>query len=171
MSNLCCLPGRAGGSPGHARRPNVVILMAAWENYTDDWGPPSVYGSALISRIQELKAFGVPDVIVVGPAPVWRPELPSLVYATWKVTGEIPSRLLTDQSKGDRIEAQIEAAATSLGARYFSMRRALCDASGCAVHAPDNAGELTSWDYGHLTTAGAIMVSEALAQQYSQLHP
>jgi peptidoglycan/LPS O-acetylase OafA/YrhL len=152
-------------------RPGIVILMAAWENYADDWSRGSVYGSALINRIKELKAMDVPEVIVVGPAPVWKPELPSLVYANWRVTGEIPARLLVDQSNGDRIEKQMEAITTPFGARYFSMRKALCDASGCAVHAPDNAGELTSWDYGHLTTWGAMMVSKALAQQDSQLNP
>jgi hypothetical protein len=34
----------------------------------------------------------------------------------------------------------------------------LCNSDGCLTHTPQSRAELLSWDYGHLTNAGAKLL-------------
>jgi hypothetical protein len=58
-----------------------------------------------------------------------------------------------------KVERQIKAIAESSGAAFISLTDLLCDAGGCLVHVPGEPGDLFSWDYGHLTTAGAEYIA------------
>ena len=53
------------------------------------------------------------------------------------------------------IEAQGEAT-------YVSAIDAFCDASGCLTRTTNDPASLPTWDYGHLTTAGAHLLAERI---------
>jgi lysophospholipase L1-like esterase len=46
--------------------------------------------------------------------------------------------------------------------RFISAFDALCNEDGCLTHTPKSKAELLSWDYGHLTTAGAGFIAALL---------
>jgi peptidoglycan/LPS O-acetylase OafA/YrhL len=138
------------------KRPQTVILFTAWVNYSEDWGPPTPYGMALREALVALKPLKVPNLIVLGPGPNWGEiGLPSLAYEAWERTGQIPVRLDGLKHSTTKVESQIKAIAESSGVAFISLTDLLCDVSGCLVHVPGKPGDLFSWDYGHLTTAGA----------------
>jgi len=143
------------------KRPQTVILFAAWVNYSEDWGPTSAYGMVLKNALAALKPLKVPNLIVVGPSPFWgTPGLPALAYERWERTGQIPLRM--DGGLGHstaKVEGQIKAITESSGAAFFSLTDLLCDVGGCLVHVPGKPGDLFSWDYGHLTTVGAEYIA------------
>ena len=45
---------------------------------------------------------------------------------------------------------------------YFSVIDALCNERGCLTYVPGADGDFTTWDYGHLTTPGAVFVAKAM---------
>jgi SGNH domain-containing protein len=160
-SEKCNRGNAAARDAIETKRPHTVILFMAWVNYSEDWGPASPYGMALKNALAALKPLKIPNLIVLGPAPFWGgPGLPTLAYERWERTGQIPLRL--DGGLGHstvKVERQIKAIAESSGAAFISLTDLLCDAGGCLVHVPGELGDLLSWDYGHLTTAGAEYIA------------
>ena len=48
--------------------------------------------------------------------------------------------------------------------RYVSLIDCFCTSDGCLTRVPPS-GELTTWDYGHLTTPGAEVVARYLLEK------
>jgi peptidoglycan/LPS O-acetylase OafA/YrhL len=147
-------------------KPRTVVLFGYW-------GPPSYWasGSGFFVRVratlEQLRAAGVPNVVLVGAAPRWKAALPTLVYEDWKRQPEprtIPDRLAVgfDAANVLEVDARQRALAQELGAKFVSLAHMLCDARGCLIHPPDAPGKLLTWDYGHLTTEGATFVAERM---------
>jgi hypothetical protein len=59
-------------------RPKKVILFAAWTIYRG-YGSGDMQNSGLATTLRNLRQF-VDDVVVLGPAPIWSPDLPTEVY-------------------------------------------------------------------------------------------
>ena len=77
-------------------RPQTVILFAAWTHYQVDWQRPSASKAALAATIAGLQKAGVGNIVVIGPAPVWKGGLPKLMYQAWtqaRPFHAIPERL------------------------------------------------------------------------------
>lgn len=148
------------------RHPRTVIIFDAWENYSTDWTTNGVYGAALQATLGRLRELKIPDLIVIGPNPYWsRPGLPPTVYAAWERTGQIPSRIVPPQRSTEKVEMEVKAIAESSAATFLSMRDLLCNAQGCLVHVPGKPGELTFWDYGHLTMEGAEYIASNILNE------
>lgn len=58
----------------------------------------------------------------------------------------------------------IGAVARSHGVGYFSLVHEVCNAEGCLTRVPGST-DLFSWDYGHLTTAGAAFYAKRLSDR------
>lgn len=146
--------------------PRTVMLFGAWQNYPDDWKIGSAYAAMLRASIEKVRAAGVADIIVVGPAPRFDPSLPSQLLQDWLLhrSGALPDRLRTDRSTTSTIEAGIAQVARSTGARFISLLDLLCNDQGCLTKIPDSADDLVTWDYGHFTTRGATFVARAIQQ-------
>lgn len=146
-------------------KPKRVILFAAWLNYTAEgrlderW----VFAGDLRRTLRELRAAGVPDIVLVGPFPAFPGHLPAVMYAEWLKRGQIVDRLEPAARQFDQTDAFLGAMAREEGARFVSLYAALCDASGCLTHAPSAPNDLLAWDNSHLTTVGARYVAERLA--------
>ena len=143
--------------------PRVVILFAAWVNYGEDWTPNNRYSIALIRSIRALKAAGVAEVIVVGPAPVWGPHLPIAVYNYWSAHQSLPDRLMPAKREYQlTIDKAMRSIVESEGARFLSVSDAVCNEDGCLTHTYRSRSDMISWDNGHFTTSGAQFVTDVL---------
>ena len=105
---------------------------------------------------KQLRQMGVRQVLVIGPTPHWRRDLPKMItYWLWK---ETPRRttlgLEPEVMQRDRA---LKTASQSLTAyRYISMIDDFCNQQGCLVYlGTDRKLGLTTWDYGHLTPAAS----------------
>jgi peptidoglycan/LPS O-acetylase OafA/YrhL len=147
-------------------KPNLVILFASWPIYLHaDHG--SFPGLKSLSEITDaLAAAGVKKIIVVGPAPRWADALPLIMYREWE-------NQLPPPHRQDRLKTNLEREAFAIDAAmrahewnkrviYFSMIDALCNERGCLTYVPGADSDFTTWDYGHLTTPGAVFVVKAM---------
>lgn len=145
--------------------PTTVVMFAVWSNYQKDWLTESVARQGLLDSIRKLKTLGVKNIVVLGPAPKWNDALPKLVYNAWKDSfpREIPERLATGMMPEVReVDKQLEEMLRSEQVVYESVLQITCGEDGCLTHVPGRPRELLTWDYGHLTTEGAVFVSQHL---------
>ena len=148
-----------------ALRPDVVILFAAWGQHSSSWRPADPATIALQRTVHTLHDLGVTRIVLVGPAPQWEQTLPRImINASWRdPRRELPRRTthgLNPMIEG--IDRAMEGSLSGSGAVYASAWRELCTGDGCLTHVDDRPDGLTSWDYGHLTTAGATYLAHRL---------
>jgi hypothetical protein len=120
----------------------------------------------LRDTIEKIKAAGIANILVIGPAPRFDPSLPSRLLQEWLLhrSSTLPARLPTDLATTSSIEDGIERVARSSGARYISLLKLFCNDHGCLTKVPHSASDLLTWDYGHLTTKGAILAARAIRE-------
>ena len=146
--------------------PTTVVMFAVWNHYQDNWLVESTAQNGLLESIHRLKKLGVENIIVLGPAPSWKEALPKLVYRAWRdnFPQKIPERLAKGiNTHAQEADKQIELFLRSEQIRYVSVYRLFCREDGCLTHTPGRPNELFSWDYGHLTTEGAVFVTKQLS--------
>ena len=61
-----------------------------------------------------------------------------------------------------RKNTALRAAVEASGGAYVSLMDILCNAEGCLASVPGLPGTLLTWDYGHLTTAGAELIARRM---------
>lgn len=151
--------------------PQTVVLFGAWQNYPNDWKTGSAYAAMLEETIATIKAAGVAEIFVLGPAPRFDPSLPSRLLQSWLQhrSDMLPGRLQIDLSKTLAIEDGIERIARENGTRYISLIRLFCNNEGCLTKIPGSTSDLVTWDYGHLTTNGAILAAHAIQKMDTAL--
>lgn len=149
-------------------RPKTVVMFAVWGSYQENWNKNSLISQGLLHTIRELKSSGVKEIIVLGPAPKWNAALPKLIYENWQYSypfHRIADRLSTGIDHSAVIaDKQLAVLLRPEPVRYSSLMDFLCTKNGCLTHVPNHPTELLTWDYGHLTTQGAILVSQHLAK-------
>jgi len=103
----------------------------------------------------------------VGPAPQWTPILPRNLLNIYQrdPLHRVPERT-TSGLLGTVVPADMELEKL-LGSRqdvtYVSAFRMFCNEDGCLTRVNEDPEGITTWDYGHLTTAGAEYLSRRLA--------
>jgi peptidoglycan/LPS O-acetylase OafA/YrhL len=142
--------------------PDTVVLFARWNHRSP---PPAQVTARLAVTLDKLRNAGARHVVVVGPAPEWRPSLPRVLVELAKEhpRSQPPRRtsngLLTSAAMLDR--RMQEMVAGRHGVSYFSPYQALCNDDGCTTWI-GNPDDLLTFDYGHFTTAGATRVARDL---------
>ena len=155
-----------------ALKPDIVILFSRWSKHLSE-DPQDVRFQELRATLAKLRDWGVPRVVVMGPAPNWQNELPLDLArkAIYRDSDIIPARttwMLVPEVRA--IDRLLERQVRDLpGVTYFSTYDALCDDSGCLTTVDGKADGLTTFDYGHLTTQGATYVAQRLVQNI--VHP
>ena len=145
--------------------PTTVVMFAVWQRYSKDWISESAQQEGLLESIRKLKKIGVENVVVLGPPPTWKDALPKLVYKAWKDSfpRRIPERLSNGiEPQAQIVDKQFEGMLGSQPIRYVSVLQLTCREDGCLTHVPGRSSELLTWDYGHLTTEGAMFLSQHL---------
>jgi peptidoglycan/LPS O-acetylase OafA/YrhL len=147
-------------------RPAVVVLFAYWQYYAREWTPDSRSAQRLMATVTTLTDRGVPKVVVVGPSPKWTKDLPKLLFEASVRDAplyRVPRRLRVGLDPGyASFESSFRQSLAGRPIAYVSIHDAMCDAQGCLTTVSDGPAGVVSWDYGHLTTAGAAYVAERL---------
>ncbi|WP_422777206.1 acyltransferase family protein [Pseudomonas mediterranea] len=145
--------------------PSTVILFGAWGRYGVDWLPGSEARKKLLHTIEAISDAGVNNIIVLGPSPEWTLPLPKLVFNNWRgdFSHRIPRKMLVGLNPATKtIDNQFRDFIPQSKASLIPVYDALCDSSGCITYTGDTPSNLTSWDYGHLTTEGAKVVAKKI---------
>jgi hypothetical protein len=118
----------------------------------------------LSTTIKEIKAANITNIVVIGPAPRFEPSLPSMLLQNWSNAhwSSIPNRLKIDRRVTDSVEGEIKRISLSEGAQFFSLLDLFCNVDGCLTKTSNSRSRLLTWDYGHLTTDGAVIVAQAI---------
>ncbi len=171
---LACRDGNADAL-GLIQRlhPEMVILFSAWQNYPTNWSVESEYGSKLAATIDRLKTAGKPNILVIGPAPKFDPSLPSMLLRDWSLAhwSSVPARLQIDRGVTEVIDHNLRRLSEIEEVHFFSLLNLLCNDQGCLTKLPNSTSRLLTWDYGHFTTDGAIIVAKALASRINGPSP
>ncbi len=148
--------------------PEKVLLFAVWSHYTDNWARDQKRdpGYRLQETIAELKKQGVGEVLVLGPSPLWKHTLPSLLFeAAMKDPPfyRIPKQMSygLDSLIVD-VDRDLKILLADQPVVYFSLQGSLCKEGKCRTQVGDDPDTVLAWDYGHFTRAGAEYVAALL---------
>jgi peptidoglycan/LPS O-acetylase OafA/YrhL len=137
--------------------PKYVVLAANWPVYKwEDLG----------RTIRAIKETGAARVIVIGPVPQWTAGLPQQLcnFAIHHPYTPIPTRLNSGLwPEPLRIDPLLRAVAEQSGAEYVSACAILGSKEGYLIRLGDTGDSLTTFDYGHLTVAGATYLVSHLS--------
>ncbi len=147
--------------------PRRVVVASAWQEHGARWTRDAAPGSDLLAVLVQLRAGGVQEIVVVGPAPQWIDELPNLIVRGYvndplhRVPRRLSMSLVIPEVRA------VDAALASLtagvaGVRYVSILDVVCTRDGCLAFASDAPDSFFSWDRAHLTTVGATFVARRL---------
>jgi hypothetical protein len=140
-------------------RPDTVLLAADWNRYDL---------RTLDETVVLLRRFGIRRIVLLGSVPRWRRILPQLLltYCTRDIFHRIPERttfgLLNANSD---VERALNEQANGLDVAYVSARDALCNQDGCLTRVGDDAANLTTLDFAHLTEAGSWFLVNQISTQ------
>ena len=147
-------------------KPEVLVVFAAWNRYQGQT-PGSFPIAEFHMTLDKLRELGIPKLVVVGPAPQWKSDLPNAMvrYAWNNDVNAIPSRTYQgfETSAQSANQQMLSSFGAIPGVAYFSVLSALCDVTGCITTLTGDASGLTTWDYGHLSTPAARFVAGKLA--------
>lgn len=131
-------------------KPGVVVLAQVNRHDAKNW-------SRLASTLQSL---GVRRVLVVGPQPAWKPELPALVARNhWLDSSEYIDDGIHRETLA--MDASLRQLIGRLGkAEYVSMTGILCRGSACRAFLPGRR-DLMVVDSGHLSPQGSVFVARS----------
>ncbi|MET0229763.1 MAG: acyltransferase family protein [Rhodanobacteraceae bacterium] len=144
-------------------QPSAVVMFAAWTHYRIDWREPSVAKASLLATIDALRLAGVPKILVVGPAPVWKGGLPKLALKAWldaRPFHEVPTYLATGLDPAVAVaDADLRSALEAYGVEYFSITGLFCNDRGCLTHTDAGPTHFVIFDAAHLTTDGSTLIA------------
>jgi lysophospholipase L1-like esterase len=148
------------------QRPAQILLFGYWDFYARNGREAPAVRTALERTIAALRAIGIQDILVMGPAPRWREGLPRRVYRQWAADfplRKVPERLASGfDLETFELDAALRPSVEAIGGTYVSVLDILCNADGCLSAVPGSPSTLLAWDYGHLTTAGAELIARRL---------
>ncbi len=135
--------------------PNRIILAGNWILY--DWQQVS-------RTVDTLKSMGIKRIDLVGPAPMWKKNLSSILIETaWKneAHGHVMPNQLSQGLKPRlrRTDREMKDYAHRAGINFISIYDMLCEAGGCLAFVDEpHADKLIAWDNGHFTVPGSNYV-------------
>lgn len=133
-------------------RPAVVILAQKGGHEETDWA----------RMTERLVGLGVERVIVIGPAPRWRPSLPEVVATQyWGTDFRRVSYGLQNDSAADAHLQSVLANVPHL--TYISLLKRLCNDEGCVAVVPGSpSNDLMAFDFSHLSLKGSEFVADTV---------
>lgn len=143
--------------------PSTAVLFAVWTDYDEDWASTSATAGAVGETLDALFAAGDSNIVVLGPAPKWHPDLPTVIYDDWYLQQpprHVPQRLASGWSPTLRTGRPGHAGDRSIPSPHVCVvARLAVQRRGSSHSFPGDTGRLLTWDYGHLTTDGAVLVA------------
>ncbi len=155
-----------------AIKPDIVILSGYWDYQgflMRRRGFDPTYATKLMQTIQDLKAAGVPRVVVIGSAPNWKEDLPKLLIGAVRsnMSAPVPQRL-SRRLLSPHDDLLLKVTAEQAGAEFVSIFDYLCDASSCLATTGQGWQDVTTSDSGHFTVRGSTLVVEDIWERISR---
>lgn len=137
-------------------KPRAVLLHSNWLLYNDQNIPVSL--RATIDFIKDRS----PDteIFVLGGVPQYAPTLPT--YMLNKRASLVEDlRIASPSNEGVYlVDSQLKKLSLEAGVRYFSSLDSFCGGGKCLVTSRYDGDVMPmAWDYGHLTSAGSVYLS------------
>jgi hypothetical protein len=137
-------------------KPDTLILFAVWNRYGQFGKWDETPAKQLDRTLSELKALGIPQIIVIGPPPQWKKDLPRAIVEFSKQDvplHRVPQRMnfesdIAARRVGDSLEKLFQ---SRKDVEFISAWKAFCDANGCLTRLNEEADGITTVDYGHLS--------------------
>jgi peptidoglycan/LPS O-acetylase OafA/YrhL len=134
-------------------RPRLVLLARREDHDKVDW-------ERMARRIRQA---GAGRVVLIGPAPQWRWQLPRIVVRYhWPEIPDyvgrdlVPGIMATDREMERRLHASPDIA-------YISLVAPLCTEAGCRARVPGpGPARLMASDYGHFSPWGSLYVARTI---------
>ena len=138
-------------------RPALVVLAQKRGHAATDW----------VDFATRIRGLGAGHVMVVGPAPQWRPTLPVVFARNYLASPRVYVSEGLDPDVFAQDQQLSAALAGSPGLTYVSLVSRLCRQDACAATVPDGGPmDLMSFDFGHLTPQGSIYVGREVFEPY-----
>jgi len=149
-------------------RPAIVLItwMVNGQNSIQDKSQAAGEVAKTVALIKQKSP--VTRVVVVGPVPHWYPTLKDVIvrFSTEKDGAIMPAvstyGLQEDPGLWDTFLSDYFARA---GIEYISPLKYLCDARGCLDRTGDDATDLITMDWGHLTNHGSEVLWERMSKE------
>jgi len=137
-------------------KPNLVVIYKAWH--------PS-YFAQIAPTVEILKKEKI-QVLIVGPTPRWKDDLPKVVYRYWKEHKELPPAYFGESLESDiqKMDVDLRKVANQNHVLYYSAYDRLCNADGCLTRVPDTDNALVTLDEDHITPAAGRYIVKGLNQ-------
>lgn len=143
-------------------QPSQIFLYANWDAYGDQ--KPSVNLSRTINAIRSVSP--ITRITLVGGTPQFKPSLPTLMFLNNKnlTLNETLTTYLYDSLS--YMDSQFLEFSGKNRIEFFSPLKAFCKESLCNVTATfDGKIMPIIWDYGHLTSAGALFLAQQIEKK------
>ena len=140
-------------------KPEQIFLHANWHAYKI-----AQTNLGLIKTIESIKKSSPNSrIIILGSAPQWEPSLPIYMIRQKAFLDEEKYLTMPSFERLLKVDAELKNLAQENGLEFISIIENMCLENKClAVINYDKKFELTSWDDGHLTQAGAIFLVKKL---------
>lgn len=162
-NNKCDIMRRRALEAIRAIKPEVVILASRW-TFDRHAATLDVIGPT----ISQLKAAGIPRVVVVGPVPMWQPSLARVLAADMKKDrlGSVPDTTATGfDQMAFIVDREMKLATTRAGGEFISALDIMCVEQGkCRVWIDAAKTELTTYDSGHLALRYSAWFAEKISE-------
>ncbi len=137
-------------------KPNLVVIYKAWH--------PS-YFQQIAPTVEILKKENI-QVLIIGPTPRWKDDLPKVVYRYWKKHKELPPAYYGESLELDisQMDKELRKVAEQNHILYYSAYDRFCNANGCLNRIPNTDNALTTLDEDHITPAAGRYLVEGLNQ-------
>jgi hypothetical protein len=140
-------------------RPDIVVLAALWGQY------PHV--ERIDQYLLALQRIGIRRVVVVGPVPVWRGTLQSVMYQAYKTDPmhRVPERIFDPEEATRELDGRLREITSGLGVDYISAYDALCSAGNCLVRVGNTHKDIIQVDGSHLSAVGSWFLISRIADR------
>jgi peptidoglycan/LPS O-acetylase OafA/YrhL len=137
-------------------KPEFVLLHANWQEINVHRSHINDLADLEVT-ISSLKKIGIAHIVLLGPVPAWKEDLPRIIFSYYrKEHRKPPLRLpMQDADAARRLDAAMHKLAAAQGIRYISSLDILCNPDGCLTRTAADSVDIMTMDTGHLTPAGA----------------
>jgi peptidoglycan/LPS O-acetylase OafA/YrhL len=133
--------------------PEIVLLHAMWDKSNDL--------DKLGDTVRQLRAIGVPRIVILGPVPVWKRTLPHSLVNFYRLRHTIADRIAAGVS-GPESDERMAAFSKTAGVEFISAWHVLCNSDGCLTRVGHTANDVVVTDIIHLSDAGSTFLIEAI---------
>ena len=102
--------------------------------------------------ITKLRAAGIDDIVVIGPLPIWKSNLPTILATKYIHSGKLLNRMKPpDYKRLLNVDREMAELCKQWNVSYISPVQLLCNKDGCLTMTSDDPASVMTFDSNHLT--------------------